>query len=61
MGGVQLFAGDKHENLQFTKDYLIKGLPRFILIDPEGKIITANAPRPSDGDKLEEILDALEI
>ncbi len=61
MTGVQLFAGDKHQNLQFTKDYLIKGLPRFILIDPEGKIVTANAPRPSDGDKLEEILDALDI
>jgi len=61
MGGVQLFAGDRHENLQFTKDYLIKGLPRFILIDPEGKIVSANAPRPSDGDKLIEILDALEI
>ncbi len=59
MGGVQLFAGDKHENLQFTQDYLIKGLPRFILIDPDGNIVTANAPRPSDGDKLEEILAAI--
>ena len=61
MGGVQLFAGDRHQDLQFTKDYLIKGLPRFILIDPEGKIVTSNAPRPSDGSKLEEIFDALEI
>jgi len=59
MGGVQLFAGNKHENLQFTKDFLIKGLPRFILIDPDGNIVSANAPRPSDGDKLEEILDAI--
>ena len=59
MGGVQLFAGDKHSNLKFTKDYLIKGLPRFLLIDPDGKIISANAPRPSDGDKLEEIFDTL--
>lgn len=61
MTGIQLFAGDKHSNLDFTKDYLIKGLPRFILIDPEGNIVTANAPRPSDGDKLVDILDALDI
>lgn len=59
MTGVQLFGGDKESKLQFTKDYLIKGLPRFILIDPEGKIVSANAPRPSDGDKLEEIFDTL--
>jgi len=61
MGGVQLFAGDKHHDLEFTKDYLIKGLPRFILIDPDGNIVSANAPYPSDGDKLEEIFDALDI
>lgn len=61
MGGVQLFGGDSHLNLNFTKDYLIKGLPRFILLDPEGKVVTANAPRPSDGDKLDKIFDELGI
>ena len=61
MTGVQLFAGDKHQNLPFTKDYLIKGLPRFILVDPEGKIISSNAPAPSNGDKLEEIFNVLDI
>ena len=25
----------------------INGIPRFILIDPNGNIVTANAPRPS--------------
>ncbi|TYP98220.1 thiol-disulfide isomerase/thioredoxin [Tenacibaculum adriaticum] len=61
MGGVQLFAGDKQDNIDFAKDYLIKGLPRFIIVDPEGKIVTANAPRPSDGDQLVEMFEDLGI
>ena len=46
LGGIQLYA-DKSWNSNFITDYSIKGIPRFILIDPEGKIITPNAPRPS--------------
>lgn len=61
MGGVQLFAGDTEKNLQFTKDYLVKGLPKFILLDPEGNIVTANAPRPSEGDKLTNLFEKLGI
>lgn len=61
MGGVQLFAGDNERNLKFTQDYLIKGLPRFILLDPEGKIVSANAPRPSDDEKLHAIFEELGI
>lgn len=61
MGGVQLFAGNSHLHLDFTKDYLIKGLPRFILLDPDGNIVTANAPRPSDGNKLDDIFEELGI
>ncbi len=52
LSGIQLFAGETKEDFQFTKDYLIKGLPRFILLDPNGKIITSNAPRPSENRKL---------
>ncbi|SNR16972.1 TlpA family protein disulfide reductase [Tenacibaculum jejuense] len=61
LGGIQLFAGETKEDFQFTKDYLIKGLPRFILIDPDGKIISANAPRPSNHKKLEELFTELNI
>lgn len=44
MSGVQLYAkGDS----KFSNDYRIISIPRFILIDPEGKIIDANAPKPS--------------
>ena len=30
-----------------VSNYNIAGIPRFILINSEGKIISANAPRPS--------------
>ena len=35
-------------NSNFTKAYGIDSIPRYILIDPEGNIVTGNAPRPSD-------------
>jgi thiol-disulfide isomerase/thioredoxin len=47
LGGIQLMA-DNDWNSQFVKDYAIEGIPRFILIDPEGNIVSADAPRPSD-------------
>jgi len=46
MNWVQLFA-DKDWNSDFIKDYSIKGVPRYILLDPNGNIINSNAPRPS--------------
>lgn len=43
--GVQLFAnGDD----SFEKAYEVSGIPRFILLDPQGNIVDPNAPRPSD-------------
>lgn len=44
MKGIQLHMGNKDE---FMNKYLINGIPRFILLDREGKIIKADAPRPS--------------
>lgn len=41
-----------------VRQYMIQGIPRFILIDPDGKIIQANAPRPSGN--IEEVLTELE-
>lgn len=43
--GVQLFAGDKAEEI--SKPYKITGIPRFILVGKDGKIISSDAPRPS--------------
>lgn len=31
----------------FRSDYMVISIPRFILIDPEGRILDADAPRPS--------------
>ena len=44
--GVQLISTDR--DMPFLKKYVVDGIPRFILLDKEGKIIDANAPRPSD-------------
>ena len=60
MGGVQLFA-DKSFGSDFIKKFAIKGLPRFILVDPEGNIISPNAPRPSDGQKLIKMFEEIGI
>src|SRR5690606_40156844 len=45
--GVQLFAPKGWES-EFIKNYKINGIPRFLLIDPSGNIVSADAPRPSD-------------
>ena len=59
LGGIQLFA-DNDWNSKFVKDYAIDGIPRFILIDPDGNIVSADAPRPSNP-KLKELLSELKI
>ncbi|MBJ6367288.1 TlpA family protein disulfide reductase [Snuella sedimenti] len=47
LGGTQLLA-DSDWRSKFVQDYKIKGIPRFILIAPDGNIVSADAPRPSD-------------
>lgn len=55
--GIQLMA-DNNWKSKFVVDYAILGIPRFILIDTEGNIISADAPRPSDPE-LRKIFDEL--
>ncbi|MBL6877637.1 TlpA family protein disulfide reductase [Flavobacteriaceae bacterium] len=57
--GIQLFA-DNAFNSKFTKAYGIDSIPRFLLIDPDGNIVSGNAPRPSDP-KLVELFNSLGI
>ncbi len=45
LSGVQLWSG---QDYSFQQAYQINSIPRFILIDPQGNIVDANAPRPSD-------------
>lgn len=59
MGGIQLYADNAWQS-QFVKDYAIDGIPRFILIDPNGTIVSGDAPRPSD-EKLIALLTELGI
>ena len=57
LGGIQLFA-DKNWSSDFMKSFSINSIPRFILIDPSGKILSSDAFRPSSP-KLQEQLDTL--
>lgn len=48
-------------NHKIFEEYGIKGIPRFILVDPKGKVLISKARRPSDPvlkRQLEELLDA---
>ncbi len=53
LGGIQLFTPDP--NNLFFKEYFSNTIPRYILIDREGKIIDAYTYKPSDL-KLKELL-----
>ena len=57
LGGVQLFA-DKNWNSDFIKAFGINAIPRFLLIDPTGKVLKADAARPSSVE-LTKLLDTL--
>ena len=59
LSGVQLFAPNGWQS-PFVLDYKIKGIPRFILIDPNGNIVTPDAPRPSSPE-LTELFASLNI
>ena len=53
LGGVQLWAN----NRDVSENYAIMSIPRFMLFDAEGNVISTNAPRPSSDD-IRGILDA---
>jgi len=44
--GVQLFAGKGWES-EITKFYQVNAIPRFLLFDKNGDIVSTDAPRPS--------------
>lgn len=45
MGGIQLFAGGANNVL--AKDYKIKVMPRYLIFDRQGNVVTTEAPLPS--------------
>lgn len=54
--GIQLYAD--RANMDFIKAFNVNTIPRFILIDPTGNVVDADAARPSDP-KLKEQLAGL--
>lgn len=59
LGGIQVIADNAWDS-EFIQNYAINGIPRFILLDPEGRIVSADAPRPSNPE-LKELFKSLEI
>ncbi|MFR5360009.1 MAG: peroxiredoxin family protein, partial [Odoribacter splanchnicus] len=55
LSGVQLFAG---VSPQIMKDYKFTTIPRFMVFDREGKVVTTNSPRPSSPE-LKKLLEKL--
>ena len=56
LAGVQLHAGDR-ARLELSAPYRISGIPRFILVDRNGNIISSDAPRPGSAE-IRPVLDA---
>ena len=58
LGGVHVFAPGAW-NSSIINDYMIQGIPRFILIDQEGNIVDATAQRPSGNidEEIEKLLN----
>lgn len=49
-----------HDGVNMNDEYLVRFIPTFVLIDREGKILQARAPRPSSGEVLEDLFNSLE-
>ncbi|MFI1744039.1 TlpA family protein disulfide reductase [Thalassobellus sediminis] len=59
LSGVQIIAPENGQS-EFVSGYRVSGIPRFILIDPAGNVVDADAPRPSSP-KLIELFNSLSI
>ena len=46
LGGTQLFAGGPSN--EFSQYYKVNTIPRFLVFDKQGKIVTVDSPRPSN-------------
>ncbi|MBS0026067.1 TlpA family protein disulfide reductase [Chitinophaga sp. 22321] len=53
---LQLYSGEKTAFMQY---YQVPGYPTFLLFDKEGKVVNANAPRPSSEKLLKDVINKL--
>lgn len=60
LSGIQLFADNSFDSA-FAEAFQVSAIPRFILIDKKGKIVSANAPRPSKTKEISDLFDTLEL
>ncbi len=60
LGGIQLLAKNSWKS-NFITEYKINGIPRFILIDPQGKIVSPDTYRPSEKENIEALFTSLNI
>lgn len=58
MGGLQAHNTQNAES-SISALYKVNSIPRFILIDQKGQIVTANAPRPSSGEEIRALLNRI--
>jgi thiol-disulfide isomerase/thioredoxin len=56
LGGLQVHQSENFD-LTISKHFIVNSIPRFILIDADGKIVSADAPRPSSGTVIRSLID----
>ena len=56
LSGPQYWVDEENHDA-FSSAFNIQMIPRFVMIDDEGKIVDANAPRPSDAEKVRSLID----
>ena len=59
MQGIQLIDSNGSENSKIAKDYKVHGVPHYVLIDKNGRIASASAPRPSMEAEVEKQINEL--
>lgn len=57
LSGPQFWV-DEENNQKFSNAFNIQMIPRFVLIDEDGKIVDAKAPRPSETQKVRKLIDS---
>lgn len=58
LGGLQLHQNEA-PGKSISELYSVNSIPRFILIDEAGKIVSTDAPRPSSGQEIRNLLNSV--
>ena len=58
MSGLQLHQNEA-PGKSISELYIVNSIPRFILIDEAGKIVSTDAPRPSSGPEIRNLITSV--